>query len=98
MKREFWYERKVIVETDNQYQPVSYTHGSSIGYNEKDIEELTIIPDVEFKTLEKEVDENQRRIIKEETGRTILSIDKVKKLETETSETKPFKRKFKKYD
>lgn len=72
----FSYGRKVRVPLDEKgYNSNEYNLFATVQYDEKDLEELTIIDKNEFKELAKEIDEIQREIILEETGIKELPMD-----------------------
>jgi hypothetical protein len=77
MKKTFSYSRKVRVPLDS-YNSNEYFHSMSIEYNEEEMENQTVIDSVEFKSLQKEIDITQRRVIEDETGITYLPMDKIK--------------------
>lgn len=78
MKKSYYVSRKVVVETNDQYKPVTYTHSAGREYDSNEMEQNTIIDSVEFSELAEEVDIAQRRFIEQDTGVTKLAIDKMK--------------------
>lgn len=78
MRYIFKYSRKVVIDTTDQYRPVTYEHGLEIEYNDEDIKEQTIMIGNEFKELRDEIDNAQRRCIEKETGVDTLPMDKMK--------------------
>jgi len=76
MEKTFGYSRKIRVPLDDRgYNSNEYFLSSFITYNEKDLEELTVIDKNEFKELAEELDKVQREIIEKETGITELPMD-----------------------
>lgn len=76
MRKIYAYSRKVRVPLDDKgYNSNEYLHFVSVEYDPEDLEKETIIDSQEFKTLEKEIDKIQRRVIEEETGITELPMD-----------------------
>lgn len=78
MKKSFYVSRKVIVDSGDQYKPVTYNHGMGIEYTDEEVENNTIIESEEFKNLGIMVDQAQRKQIMEEMGIDKLIIDEVK--------------------
>ena len=67
MEKTFGYSRKIRVPLDDRgYNSNEYFLSSFITYNEKDLEELTVIDKNEFKELAEELDKVQREIIEKE--------------------------------
>lgn len=75
MKVRFWYSRRVIVPSSDSYKPVHYEHGTMVEYSHEETEGFSIIPENEFKSMERLIDNEQRKIIKEETGIEELPMD-----------------------
>ena len=90
MKVRFWCSRRVVVPTEDTYKPVTYEHGTMVEYSHEETKDFTIIAENEFKTMEKLIDSEQRKIIKDEMGITELPMDKLI-----VKENKKFKFKFK---
>ena len=74
MKESFTVSRKIRVPLD-QYNSVEYFHSHTIEYSHEEQEEMTIIPEQEYKSLSEELDKIQRKIIEEETGVAELPMD-----------------------
>jgi len=77
MKVRFWYSRRVVIPTEDNFKPVTYDHGTMVEYSHSEMEEQTIIPSNEFKQLSILIDEEQRKVIENEMGITELPMDKL---------------------
>lgn len=76
MRKIFAYSRKVRVPLDDRgFNSNEYNLFMSVEYDEKDLENLTIINKNEFNEMSEEIDKIQRQIIEEETGITELPMD-----------------------
>lgn len=75
MKIRFWYSRRVVIPTEDNFRPVTYDHGTMVEYSHEETEGLSIIAENEFKSMERLIDSEQRKIIKEEMRVENLPMD-----------------------